>query len=176
MDPFSSLCIGPNVVGPVLLHLYRRDFPILSDSSFSQDTKKKKRLKMSEDVNAAHTLLRATNPLLTRMRESVPILARVTQTNQWLGSITTTKRTFITLSSREFHGRVQSGLDFRAGGRRKIFTSTPVRAAHVNDAGSIDSPLINSMQIKVLVSCHLINFNSSSLNPNLGVWESNSNF
>ncbi|XP_030505968.2 protein BOLA4, chloroplastic/mitochondrial [Cannabis sativa] len=91
----------------------------------------------------------ATNPLLTRMRESVPILARVTQTNQWLGSITTTRRTFITFSSREFHARVQSGLDFRAGGRRKIFTSTPVRAAHVNDAGSIDSPLINSMQIKI---------------------------
>ncbi|KAF4370005.1 hypothetical protein G4B88_016166 [Cannabis sativa] len=109
-------------------------------------------LKMSAKTLMARSYVftGATNPLLTRMRESVPILARVTQTNQWLGSITTTRRTFITFSSREFHARVQSGLDFRAGGRRKIFTSTPVRAAHVNDAGSIDSPLINSMQIKGL--------------------------
>ncbi|KAF4379711.1 hypothetical protein F8388_023728 [Cannabis sativa] len=117
----------------------------------TEEEEEEEALKMSAKTLMARSYVftGATNPLLTRMRESVPILARVTQTNQWLGSITTTRRTFITFSSREFHARVQSGLDFRAGGRRKIFTSTPVRAAHVNDAGSIVSPLINSMQIKI---------------------------
>ncbi|XP_062082897.1 uncharacterized protein LOC133789161 [Humulus lupulus] len=126
---------------PVFLRLYREIFYSCLILSVCEEA-----LEMSPKTLMARSFVfsGASNPLLTRMRGSVPLFARVTQTNQWLGSTT---RTFIS-SSREFHGRAQSGLNFR-GGRRKIFTSTPIRAAHVNDAGSIDSPLINSMQIKI---------------------------